>query len=201
MSAIRPSFKARNIAEDDEVSELDESIPFVELFQTLEARRGSGVSDARDMISGHLGLTSPFTQGMIGVDYSKPIEKLYEEIARKHIEANKNTSIIYHVETVHLRSRRKDLPSWLPDWEVAIDASRSYPSRRDEAYYSRVFKPRDVTFHTEFRSGCDGCIKPFPGVVGLVGWDLGPVASILPATSFRNLPKVNSLESSLAREE
>ncbi|PVH76270.1 hypothetical protein DL98DRAFT_294911 [Cadophora sp. DSE1049] len=188
MDATRRSFKTRNL-EIEDTSEARNSVPFAELFQILELRRGSGVSDARDMIFAHLGLSSDITRSMIPVDYNKSIEQLYEEIARKHIEAHKNASIIYHVETVDPSSRRKSLPSWVPDWEVAGPTKANKVGLKQVSEFR--FEDTGLYFHTKPREGCIGCLKPIPGVLGLVGWDLGPITSIIPASS---VPILSSLE-------
>ncbi|KAG4428456.1 hypothetical protein IFR05_016061 [Cadophora sp. M221] len=174
---------------DDDSDTLD-TFKHAELFQILESRRGSGVSDPRDMIFAHLGLTSPSTQSMIHADYNKSIAELYEEIARAHIETYQDTSILSHVEDVDLCHRREGLPSWVPDWERVGPIKSMNPkvkkwgARRVICHIPAVDIDRKYNFHTRPQPECSGCIAQIPRVLGLIGWDLGPIALIIPASSL-----------------
>lgn len=188
MDKTRRSFRTRSVEIEIAPSKASSLVPLTDLFQIMEARRGSGVSDARDMIFAHLGLTSDTTKNEIPIDYSQSTEQLYEDIARKHIEAHGNTSIIYHVETADLSKRRKGLPSWVPDWGVVGPIGSDTAGLGQEI--SEGIQKGHYQLHTQPQAYCIGCMKPVPGVLGLVGWDLGPIASIIPSSELPVLIRV-----------
>ena len=200
MNAIRRSYKARRL---EDAVQIRTSVSLADLFQIMESRRGFGVSDGRDMIFAHLGLTSDSTRSMLHVDYNKSIEQLYEEIAGKHTEVNRNASILYHVETLDLCKRRKGLPSWVPDWEEAGPTKASKVGLGNVNPIDRGLKLGDVekyALHMYPRADCVGCLKPIPGVLGLMGWDLGPIISIMSASSLPILTSGVSQEDSVVQE-
>ncbi|KAH7311009.1 heterokaryon incompatibility protein-domain-containing protein [Rhexocercosporidium sp. MPI-PUGE-AT-0058] len=192
MSKTRWDFKTRHL--EDLSEHIRESPPFslplADLFQMLESRRGSGVSDPRDMIFAHLGLTSQFTQNLIRVDYDKSLTELYEEVARKHIKTHGNISILSYVENIDPCHRRERLPSWVPDWERVGPAKASNSSLK-KIYRARYFSPERFLFHTKPQPGCIGCAEQTPGSLGLVGWDLGPISSIISASSLPIIPTLD----------
>ncbi|KUJ16504.1 HET-domain-containing protein [Mollisia scopiformis] len=93
------------------------------MLDILEARRGLGVTDPRDMVYAHLGMAEPSVRSGIDVDYSKSKAKLYEEIATQVCDVSRDLSILSFVEDVDLE-KRLDLASWVPDWSVTLQSSR-----------------------------------------------------------------------------
>lgn len=64
------------------------------LLRILEARRGLGVSDPRDMLFAHLGTLSHIegseearNKGLICVDYGKTVAEVYQDIVRYFVQA------------------------------------------------------------------------------------------------------------------
>ncbi|KAF2812997.1 uncharacterized protein BDZ99DRAFT_437772 [Mytilinidion resinicola] len=95
----------------------------------LDTHRFSGSTDARDKVYAFLGLADrkafPFnTQPKaLAADYKLTVQQVYTETVRALLIANKDLDILCHKED---RSRTKipSLPSWVPDYSVAI---KPYP--------------------------------------------------------------------------
>lgn len=92
-------------------------LDLLDLYFRLEA------SDPRDQIYALLGLAN--AKGVIIPDYSKPVEWVFEDFARKLIEQHRDLRVILHAGVGI--PREKDLyklPSWVPDWSYIL---RSHP--------------------------------------------------------------------------
>ncbi|KAF2493959.1 hypothetical protein BU16DRAFT_562915 [Lophium mytilinum] len=95
----------------------------------LDMHRFSGSTDPRDKVYAFLGLADrkapPFnTQARaLAADYKLSVQQVYSETVRALLVANKHLDILCHKED---RSRTKipNLPSWVPDYSVAI---KPYP--------------------------------------------------------------------------
>jgi len=146
------------------------------LFDLLNARRGSGVSDPRDMIYAHLGLTDSSTQDLIPVDYDVSVTQLYEYVAHQHLICKQDTSILSYVEETELCDRREGLPSWVPDWTLVG------PMDQDSTHLD--IKPTNFSISV-------------PGVLGVLGFDCGYIKAIIPESSW---PKINDF-GNLANDE
>jgi hypothetical protein len=97
----------------------------------LDTHRFSASTDPRDKIYAFLGLAdkrmSPFrTQpNALKPDYNMSVEKVYTETARVLLTASGSLSLLSHVQD-HSQTRVPNLPSWVPDYSVALDP---YPLR------------------------------------------------------------------------
>jgi hypothetical protein len=88
------------------------------LLKLLRDRRGSGVSNPRDMIYAHLSLVGADPQGDIPIRYDLPVVDIYEAVARKCVivlDRDADLSILCLAEDVTPEKRRDGLPSWVPD--------------------------------------------------------------------------------------
>ncbi|KAE8448841.1 hypothetical protein EG329_008843 [Mollisiaceae sp. DMI_Dod_QoI] len=73
------------------------------IYDILKVRRGMGVSDPRDMIYAHLGLSEPLVRSNIVIDYSKSKAQVYEDIARYFFGRCDDLSFLAFVENTDLR--------------------------------------------------------------------------------------------------
>ncbi|KAL2076192.1 hypothetical protein VTL71DRAFT_1135 [Oculimacula yallundae] len=199
MCNIRRRFQARNLSRKDPnwtqtigAVPIQSTKPHAELYEMLVSRRGSGVTDPRDMLFAHLGLTSNFTQRSISIDYSKTIAEVYEEITILSLENDENLSILSDVEEAPSRDRREGLPSWVVDWQrtgkikqdgtqVIAENSR-LASQRRRSWYGKFIRP----------------VTAIPHVLAIVGWDLGRVASIVSPSSW---PVISFHEDSPSKQD
>jgi hypothetical protein len=126
------------------------------LVQLLQARRGMGASDPRDIVYAHLGMASspdgkPLSESRyLAVDYKRSICQVYTDVARYILEAQGTSegsdcdlrTLIDCLPDRSLEERSRDIPSWVPDWRLppsvllserrhrshyAISTNRSYP--------------------------------------------------------------------------
>jgi hypothetical protein len=97
------------------------------ILGALKARRGLGVTDAKDMVYAHLGMAEAKARSHIPIDYSRSKAQVYEEIARYIYKNSYDFSILGLVENVNLQNR-PGLPTWVPDWSVKLEP-RSFPAR------------------------------------------------------------------------
>jgi len=94
------------------------------LFDTLTARRGLGVFDARDMIFAHLGIVcespldvSPDVWDLVGADYKKDCAELYRNVAHCLSLRIDIFKILSHVEA-RVPDHIQGTPSWAPNWMI-----------------------------------------------------------------------------------
>ncbi|KAE9379704.1 HET-domain-containing protein, partial [Stipitochalara longipes BDJ] len=92
------------------------------LLDTLLARRGLGVFDARDMIFAHLGIVgespldvSPDEWDLLRADYKKDCSQLYRNVAHCFSQWIDIFKLLSHVEAAS-DQRYPDTPSWTPNW-------------------------------------------------------------------------------------
>jgi Heterokaryon incompatibility protein (HET) len=71
-------------------------------------------SDPRDRIYSLLGICPDLDKFQINVDYDKPVEELYINIAIQLVKVYGNLDIFSSV----LSEKSLDLPSWVPDWST-----------------------------------------------------------------------------------
>ncbi|KAG4433402.1 hypothetical protein IFR05_011114 [Cadophora sp. M221] len=107
------------------------------LISTLEARRGQGVFDPRDMLFAHTGIlgvpaVSPEIQDLTKVDYKKTCTEVYVDIVKHMLLSSKTQSygIFSYAEAAIERTmayRKLQIPSWAPNWMQKLPP---YPYRR-----------------------------------------------------------------------
>jgi hypothetical protein len=143
------------------------------LLSILALRRGSGVSDARDMIYAHLGIASDSISGNLGfkVDYSKGCAELFLDIARYFLEKHTDYRILSHVEDVDPLRRRPGLPSWVPDWtsNKVHDLRENSPPRGDRGYRTSAKFSFLLSAEGKYQLACTGTVF---GEIHTVGTNL-----------------------------
>ncbi|TGO60990.1 hypothetical protein BCON_0031g00690 [Botryotinia convoluta] len=116
------------------------------LLSILVSRQGSGVSDFRDIIYGYLAVAeirSPYSYGISSylnpkdylpvVDYTKSVDEVFVDAAfyiAISAEPRRLWDMLFHSETTHPHLKRRDLPSWVPDWTLRRNnlPNSSWPS-------------------------------------------------------------------------
>ncbi|CAJ0555376.1 Ff.00g054410.m01.CDS01 [Fusarium sp. VM40] len=81
-------------------------------------------SDPRDRAFGFLGLRLPGIdiKNKLTIDYTIPTSLLYRDLAMALIEESQTLDVLSHVlHDSGVEKRTSDLPSWVPDWDAAID--------------------------------------------------------------------------------
>jgi hypothetical protein len=96
------------------------------LLSILLARRGFGVRGPQDMVYGHLAVAGLHRSAMEAgsalvpeVDYNKTVAEVFTETTLYIINSTRSNKVLFHAELVKRWRRRKDLPSWVPDWSLA----------------------------------------------------------------------------------
>ncbi|KAH6705398.1 heterokaryon incompatibility protein-domain-containing protein [Leptodontidium sp. MPI-SDFR-AT-0119] len=109
------------------------------LISTLEARRGQGVFDPRDMLFAHTSIlsvaaASPEIQALTNVDYKKTCAEVYVDIVKHMLLSSRAPSPSYgifsYAEAAVERTtvdRELQIPSWAPNW---MQKTPPYPYRR-----------------------------------------------------------------------
>lgn len=92
----------------------------MELVELVRTRRGMGVSDARDMLYGHVGLAC----GTYRVDYTISAAQAFTEFARDLLSFG--DFVLDKVADNVSSSGVPDLPSWVPDWTQPKTMSSLY---------------------------------------------------------------------------
>jgi hypothetical protein len=72
----------------DNSDKASNAIPDTSLLTYMSIRRGYGVSDPRDMVYAHVGLTPTKTRHTISIDYDKTVAQTYEDIALFYVSVN-----------------------------------------------------------------------------------------------------------------
>lgn len=86
------------------------------LLRLLHTRRGFSITDPRDMIFTHLGFAPDMASDLIAVGYNKSCSQAYTDFAVHCITSFKNLDILFLADDRILPERRKDMPTWVPDW-------------------------------------------------------------------------------------
>ncbi|PVH72254.1 hypothetical protein DL98DRAFT_520587 [Cadophora sp. DSE1049] len=158
------------------------SSPTKFLHDVLRQRRGAGVSDARDMVFGHLGLCPPMHENVIRsilpVNYSQTLSDVFEAVARQIILETGELSLLTEVERVQPEDRRESLPSWVPDWTISMKGRAAQQLIRKDA--SRA--PEGHEFDKQEMFGA-------PHILTTRGTYLGSITALFPHAES---PKVDS---------
>jgi hypothetical protein len=101
-----------------------ERLPSNSIGELLQARRGMGVSDWRDMIFAHVGFASDVQHKDLQVDYSKDYKLVYKDFARYLAKYYGFATLLEYAGEGKSPTHRKNLPSWVPDWTSSITAKR-----------------------------------------------------------------------------
>lgn len=147
------------------------------LLQILRWRRGSGVTNPRDMIYAHLGMLGGkdnedcLLEKLIQVDYSKSIGEVYTNAALYFIESSGGFGILSHIEDLSLDCRRQGIPSWVSDWtsaQVSPDANTHSVEHWRQSDFSLLY--------TTFKTGkVLGSIRRVVGIIASIRDDMPPV--------------------------
>ncbi|KAH9206154.1 hypothetical protein DL95DRAFT_469893 [Leptodontidium sp. 2 PMI_412] len=81
------------------------------ILDILKARRDLGITDAKNMVYAHLGMSEAEARSHSPINYSKSKAQVYEEIARHIYKNSYDFSILALVENVDLQTR-PGLPAW-----------------------------------------------------------------------------------------
>ncbi|KAK0667507.1 heterokaryon incompatibility protein-domain-containing protein [Cercophora samala] len=107
------------------------------LSTTLYARRGTQATDPRDLIFANLGIVSdlPVCHKYITVDYNRPVEAVFNDVARYLVEISDIDLLFYHALFYEPGLYDSKLPAWVPDWTSARLKPFSPPLRRPNNHY------------------------------------------------------------------
>ncbi len=86
----------------------------ITMLEILKARRGLAITNAREMVNAHLGVSEFKARSYISINYSKSKALVFEDIARFILGDSDDLSILAFAENVDLEFHN-DLPSWVPD--------------------------------------------------------------------------------------
>jgi hypothetical protein len=92
------------------------------LLDVLEARRGLGVFDPRDMLFAHLGMVgssvdeTPDETALLEIDYGKTHVQVYEDLAKYLFERIGFRLFSYLEVPLEVDVRMQGLASWIPNW-------------------------------------------------------------------------------------
>ena len=110
----------------------------MELVELVRTRRGMGVSDARDMLYGHVGLAC----GTYRVDYTISAAQAFTEFARDLLSFG--DFVLDKVADNVSSSGVPDLPSWVPDWTQPKTMSSLYDICRLYDQEDGFFDPNPI---------------------------------------------------------
>jgi hypothetical protein len=128
---------------------------FPTLKDVLIARRGFKVSDLRDMVYGHLavaGLHRPLSKnfGAISVDYTKSVSQVFTDAAAYIYTSSSCLNLLLGVELKDSLRRRRDLPSWVPDWSVdSSNGLELFRKRSDHKRWQHYLSTRSKLFYLD----------------------------------------------------
>jgi hypothetical protein len=88
----------------------------ITMLELLQARRGLGVSDPRDMVYAHVGFAADGQHEDLVVDYSKSYIQVYTDFARYIAKKHGLAALLDLVGDGQSQLRLQNLPSPVPDW-------------------------------------------------------------------------------------
>jgi hypothetical protein len=106
------------------------------MMELLQARRGLGVSDPRDMVFAHVGFADDGWHEALAVDYSKTCAQVYTDFARYLDKKYGRLDLLERIEEKkNSRACLEKLPSWVPDWTAPLEplATKRFPLFRNIA--------------------------------------------------------------------
>ena len=116
MSAVSQTIRQNEIA-----TQVVQGTPLLEL---LELHRWKMASDPRDKVFGLLGLSdlSSSTHPGLRVDYSRTVQEVYVGVVQALVDTTSKLDVICdsHPEASTGKGQT-NLPSWTPDWSIAVD--------------------------------------------------------------------------------
>lgn len=169
------------------------------LLQLLQARRGMGAQDPRDIIFAHLGIASlpdDYLKSVYypTVDYSKSVFEVYVSTALyvlNHTFGNNMhnlPALFEHLGDLGHAERAPYIPSWVPDWRLPLSLhSRSFPQSGRPAHQ-----------HTEFY--CNGAyplvvMTPSSALLAVAGYVFDTIKARGPEAPSESLIFSNQRES------
>ncbi|KAG4443370.1 hypothetical protein IFR05_001159 [Cadophora sp. M221] len=167
------------------------------LLSVLLARRGSGVTDPRDMVYGHFAVSGLHhaANGTIRapvpeVDYSKSVAQVFAEATVYIINSTRSNHVLFHSEVRTPSQRRKNLPSWVPDW--SLDSCHHLPPFRSVIPLPQKFPPTvpDIRRPAIFVESCLALLYK--------GWSAGAVKTLgfhISHQEFLNAARVRTFKS------
>lgn len=90
----------------------------LDLFKLLQARRGLGATDPRDIIYAHYGIARDRNAWIqnVPVNYAQDVSRLYEDVAAFVLQTVGPNTLFGCVDAEDREGRMKGLASWAPDW-------------------------------------------------------------------------------------
>lgn len=92
-----------------------------DILDALQDARLCHASDPRDQVFATLGLQDDDESSLVSVDYAKPANALFIELAVQIINHRKAVDILSYVTET---SQGVDVPSWVPDWSFSPTTSQ-----------------------------------------------------------------------------
>jgi hypothetical protein len=107
------------------------------LRQCLDAQRGAGCKDARDIVYSVLGLVQDpqLDRTRLVPDYQKPLAVVYTEALAEIIRCERSVNVLSSVDYRVNTCPGYGLPSWVPDWKTPVDREILYYSSNDAEYH------------------------------------------------------------------
>ena len=94
------------------------------LANLLIGGRDTRQTKPHDAVFAMLGIAVPGSSSGILIDYDRPVEQVYTEVATHLLSLGRDVSLLYHAPG----TRQLQLPSWVPDFSVPADARTFYLS-------------------------------------------------------------------------
>ncbi|KFA76587.1 hypothetical protein S40288_09308 [Stachybotrys chartarum IBT 40288] len=107
-----------------EMNNTRESRSSTELFRVVQARRGLGATDAKDLVYAQFGVISDraVVNRYITIDYEMPVAVLYSQVARYIVETRREglQALLSLIGDTFDNQRLPGLPTWAPDWRIPL---------------------------------------------------------------------------------
>lgn len=97
------------------------SNPVPPLYQIISCFRHRRATDSRDKIYGFLALHRPNTANQLRADYTLSLNEAYMKAAFSMIQNARTLDLLYYAG---YDERKKNLPSWVPDWTLEDSATK-----------------------------------------------------------------------------